>query len=289
MQELIFNVEQGNGLIRANFEEIKAQLEVKMNELAMATFTEESKTAAKAEVAELRKLKTAIDARRKEVKNIHMTPYLEFETQVKELISLVDAPITAINAQITVFEQKRIEEKKETIEKIYNENIGDMEGYLPLNKVYNPKWENASFKEKAIIEEIAQLVESTTVSVTTIKNMQSGAVETALAKFKNNLSLADAITYINDYETQKREILEKAQENEIEKAKEQGRAEAVKEQEVQSKIVEGLKQVDEAKAAALTTKDSISVLYAVKATPSELSEVETIFESFGICFERKDI
>ena len=65
---------------------------------------------------------------------------------------------------------------------------------------------------KSIREEIENVVSSTQMAVQTINDMNSEAVPKALEQYKQNLSLADAISYINRYEQQKAEILRKEEE-----------------------------------------------------------------------------
>ena len=85
MQEINVLVDQKNGAIGFNFEEIKVVLKNGLEEYRHMEFTEESKKEAKATVASLRKLKKSVNEKRLEVKNSFMVPYNNFEAQVKEL------------------------------------------------------------------------------------------------------------------------------------------------------------------------------------------------------------
>lgn len=61
MNELQVIVNQNVGKIEFNYEEIKAELQARMDLYKDAVFTEDSKDIAKKEVAALRKMKQAID------------------------------------------------------------------------------------------------------------------------------------------------------------------------------------------------------------------------------------
>ena len=63
------------GKIDTNFEEQKAVLAQSMELYKNAKFSEEYKTQAKGELATLRKIRKALDDRRKEVKKEWMGPY----------------------------------------------------------------------------------------------------------------------------------------------------------------------------------------------------------------------
>ena len=180
MEELILNVKQNPGVIELNFDEIEAALDKKLEEYKGAVFTEESKTFAKKEVANLRKFKAKFEDARKSVKREWMKPYDDFEKRMKQLTAKIDEPINLINSQIAEFEQKRKAERQEEIRKIYQELIGDMAEYCELGRIYDPKWENATTTLKSIRESISSSVESTRTAVATISGMQSEAVEKAL-------------------------------------------------------------------------------------------------------------
>lgn len=212
MNEITFNVEQKNGVITVNFDEIKEQLAAGMEEYRGMVFTEDSKADAKKTVASLRKLKKAISDRRIEVKKNFMQPYTEFEMKVKELDKLIDEPINFINGQVEEFERKRVAERKKEIDAIYAECIGELEDYLPLLKIYDYKWENATTSKKSIREDIEERVKTVRHDIETIKDMQTDAVDKALDKYKATLNLADAITFINNWEKQKSEILKRQEE-----------------------------------------------------------------------------
>ena len=96
MQEINVLVDQKNGVIGFNFEEIKEVLKNGLEEYKNMEFTEDSKKEAKATVASLRKLKKSVNDKRLEVKKSFMVPYNTFESQVQELDAQIDEPITLI-------------------------------------------------------------------------------------------------------------------------------------------------------------------------------------------------
>src|SRR5574344_614915 len=208
--ELLVN--QIRGSITANFDELKENVAEMMNVYKDTELTDQTIATGKADLATLRKIKTAFETKRKEVKKEWNKPYEEFEQKVKEITSLIDEPIELIDNQLKEFEQKRIVAKREEIKQIYSENIGEAADYIPLDKIYNIKWENATYKSKQIIEDITTLANTTFMAVETIKHMNSDGVEKALEMYKSDLSLTNAISYINKYEAQKAEILKREQE-----------------------------------------------------------------------------
>ena len=233
MQEINLLVEQKNGSIETNSEEIKAALAAKMEEYKGMVFTAESQPEAKRTVASLRKLKKALSDRRIEIKKKFMEPYTNFEAQVKELDKLIDEPIDFISGQIEEFERRRVEAKKAMICEIYTGIMaehGTVMEYLPLDRIYDSRWENSTTTQKAITEAITAHVEHVEKDLDTIRAMESEFEDKGLAKYKATLELSDAIATMNQYQKQKEEILRRQAEEEQRKAEEEARRAAEEEQ-----------------------------------------------------------
>ena len=285
MQKLELTINQTMGVITGNFEDIKKSLETEMAVYETKQFAEEDKQKAKGDLADLRKLRKAVNDRKVEVKKEYMKPYEVFEGKVKELIGVIDKPIA--------------------IQNLYNELVEEeLHDYMPLEKIYGEKWTNASTTMKSIREEINLKVMQTRQDITTIKAMKSEKEEQALNLYMENNNLALAIQMINRYEQEKAEILRRKEkeeqerrdrelEIERERVREEERARIREEErlktEAEQKVIDQIKTVDEVKAAELTTEDSKTVVFTVKATDAELEEIEMALTSLGVYFERKDV
>lgn len=305
MQNLELSVTQQMGVITGNFDAIKAQLESEMSEYKGKTFTEETKKKAKEDLADLRKLKKNVNARKLEVKKAYMKPYDDFEEKVKELICVIDEPIGLIDGQVKEFEEKRIIERKAAIEDLYDETVEEeLRDYIPLERIYGDKWTNATTTMKSIREEINLKVMQTRQDITTIKAMKSEKEEEALHLYMNNNNLAHSIQFLTRYEQEKAEILKRREkeeqerrERELEAERERVREEERKrireeerlKEEAAKEAIADLKAVDEEKAADLSSSDSKRVIYTVVATDAELEEIEMALTSLGVYFERKDV
>lgn len=225
MTEVRAVITQQEGTVSCNFEEVEAYIKDLLKEYDGAIFTEESKGYAKKELAKLRAEKKELNDNLRDAKKKYMAPWDTFEPNVKELINLFDEPITLIDGQVKAFEEDRIAQKKALIEAIYTELVGDLADIIPLERIYNPKWENATTKEKAIREEVLAQVTAARIALDTIRGMRSDAESKALDVYKQTLSLPEAISCINAYEAQKAEILRKEQERQREEELERIRRE----------------------------------------------------------------
>lgn len=297
MQEINLLVEQKNGSIETNFEEIKVALAAGLEEYKGMVFTAESQPEAKRTVASLRKLKKAMNDRRIEIKKTFMAPYTNFEAQVKELDKLIDEPIDFISGQIEEFERRRVEAKKAMICEIYTGIMaehGTVMEYLPLDRIYDSRWENSTTTQKAITEAITAHVEHVEKDLDTIRAMESEFEDKGLAKYKATLELSDAIATMNQYQKQKEEILRRQAEEEQRKAEEEARRAAEEEQRkaalvheepVVPEVVPDV-ALEEEKAVRSATAPEGTVRYEVVADPFQIAQLEAAMREYGIKFRR---
>lgn len=290
MEEIRVNVEQKNGVIGFNFEEIKEKLNSELEIYKNMIFTEESKTEAKKTIASLRKLKKSVNDKKLEVKKSFMIPYTNFEAQVKELDNLIDEPINFINNQVEEFERRRVEEKKSLISEIYTEIMAEhveASGYLPLQRIYDSKWENATTTKKAITEAIAERVDHVEKDLGIIRSMESEFEDKGIEKYKATLELSDAIEVMNQYQKQKEEILRRQEEEAKRKAEEEARKESETNSEPDIAVNETpiTDNVPEEKFVEPKPANNV-VTYEVVADPFQIVQLEAQMRSLDIKYRR---
>ena len=238
MNELKVTVNQEAGKINCNFAEIEAYAQEVKTRYSCIVVTEDSVAESKKDIATLRKLYKNLDDARKQVKERYMEPYQEFEKQIRESLEKIQEPIAELDEQVKEFERQRKEEKKQKIEQFFEELAGDMKEYLSLEKIYDKKWENKTTSYMAIREDIRQVVDSCRMAVGTIQSMNSEAVEEALKRYKLDMSLPNAISFINAYEARKAQILQKEKERLEAEQKRREEQEAKRREEEQRKAAE---------------------------------------------------
>ena len=290
MEEIRVNVEQKNGVIGFNFEEIKEKLNSELEIYKNMIFTEDSKTEAKKTIASLRKLKKSVNDKKLEVKKSFMIPYTNFEAQVKELDNLIDEPINFINNQVEEFERRRVEEKKSLISEIYTEIMaehGEASGYLPLQRIYDSKWENATTTKKAITESIAARVDHVEKDLGIIRSMESEFEDKGIEKYKATLELSDAIEVMNQYQKQKEEILRRQEEEAKRKAEEEARKASVADSVIDTPMQEApvTKTAPEEKFIEPKPVND-SIVYEIIADPFQIVQMEAFMRENDITFSR---
>ena len=152
-----------------NLAALKAELTPKLDYYNKLVVTADSIKAAKADKAALNKLKTAIEDQRKAIKKQYLEPYNVLETQCKEVVALIDAPISAIDKQIKVFEEKDDNEKYSQLTAAFN----DLEPpeWIKIEDVLNPKWKNKTLKTDALITELTAAVKELVDGIAKISEM----------------------------------------------------------------------------------------------------------------------
>lgn len=303
MSDFQIMVELKSGSIVTNTDELKQKLSEKMAEYKNVVFTEESKSIAKSELASLRKLKKDVDERRKVIKAQWNAPFEAFEKEVKQLQAIIDEPIGVIDKQLKEMETERIRKKREDVHELYIEVVAEAAEYLPFNEIYDSKWDNAGTNMKKIREAMEQMVTKTANDIAIIQNNLSDVKDEALAIYKISRDLGAALTHINNYEANKKKVLEaenvrrereeaRRREEEIARIRANERAHL---EELDKARKGGQEDIpctpfgpDEDDSLPFVQPTTITAFYKVVATPEELEQVEMAFNSIGIYFERRE-
>jgi ClpP class serine protease len=126
--------------ITFNKAELMGEIKNRVAKYEGVKYGEEEIKEAKGDRATLNKFREAMEDRRKEIKAWWNEPYIRFEKDVKEVLELIDKPIKEIDEQIKGYEERKKEEKKVSIQGIYNASVGVYEELLPLSRILNMKW-----------------------------------------------------------------------------------------------------------------------------------------------------
>ena len=179
-----------------NFEELKAELSERLEYYNGLVVTETTIKEGKAERAKLSKLREAVEARRKEVKRECMAPYTDFERKVKELVTIIDAPIAAIDSQIKAFDDLRREEKRAEIQRAYEAIVpGEQRDIIPLERIFDLKWLNATVKMKAVEETLTEIVRRTEGDLLALDAVEPEFSVAVRARYAETLDIGAALRY----------------------------------------------------------------------------------------------
>lgn len=218
--ELIIKEWKTPEIINFNFEELKKEITAKSALYKNMVYTDETIKEAKTDRAALNKFITALEDKRKEVKKQCLEPYNQFEKQIKELVAIIDEPVKLIGTQITDFEDREKDKKKEKIIELFN-NIG-FQPFVKLEQIFDSKWLNKSVSLKSIEDELNSVLYQVGHDVAAINALPEFSFE-AMEHYKKTLDLSAAIAEgqrLSDIQKRKLEHEAKMKELEEQKAKE---------------------------------------------------------------------
>ena len=186
--------------ISFNFEEIKSELAGKLQVYQNMVVTESGIREAKADRANLNKFKAALADSRKAVKAQWNQPLSDFEGKMKELERMVDEPIGAIDRQVKAYDEAKKQDKRQQIERFFEGAVGDLEEVLPLSKIWNDRWLNATYPMKDIEKEIIERIRKTHSDIGIIVAMQLPCCDQMLSTYLETLDMSRAMEEKHKYE-----------------------------------------------------------------------------------------
>lgn len=162
--------------IRWNHEELKQWLLDRTEQYhgLVVTADKEQIQDAKKHMADMRKLRKALEDERIKAKKKISKPYDDFAVKEKELIQILDDAIQELDVQVKEYDEILRKEKLEKAKEIYKEEIGDLDRTIPFEKVYQESWLNKTKTLKSIREEIANIRDKVDADLKLI-NMENSA------------------------------------------------------------------------------------------------------------------
>lgn len=206
--KLVISPLQKMEAIKFNYEELKGGLQESLKKYQNLVYTSANIKEAKDDRATLNALKKSLNDEKIKIKKEFEVPYKDFEDKIKELIELVDQPASEIDKQVKAFEEAEKAKKRETIETIYNENIGSYADLIPLQQIYDPRWENKTYKETDITKEIQDIAKKADSDIKVIEELKSEFEFQIKDTYFRSLDLGQALVEKTRLEKQK-EILSK--------------------------------------------------------------------------------
>lgn len=262
--------------ISFNFDELKAGLLEKAKVYEAMVYTEEQISAAKADRANLNRLKKALNDERLKREREYMQPFMQFKTQIAEIISIIDRPVQVIDKQIKAAEEQQKAEKLEKIREYFEAAFlfGEPASKLiPFGNIYDLRWLNASVSMKSIQEAIDSKLEKAAEDLAVIRALPSYAFE-AEQVYLSTLDLAKAVSEAHRLS----EIAERKAAYEAEHQRRMEEAAAARQQaaEVKPEPVEDLP----------TQPKKHCLDFRVWLTVEQARELKAFFQSRNIEFEK---
>ena len=218
-----FQIAQTAGSITCNFDELKKELSEKMSVYDGIVVSEDNVKLAKDDLANLRKVKKGIEDKRKEAKKIFNAPYEAFEKQVKELVALVDEPISLIDKQVKDFADRDKGIKEQHVRELYQQEVVDKgyEEYLPFASIFNEKWLNKSTPDSDILFDLNGAVTKIRMDMDALHALKSEFEDELIKAYKESGNQLTAAIQRNQQLISAKEIAEKKESEEKSEIKEE--------------------------------------------------------------------
>lgn len=217
--------------IKWNHEEIKKEVADKVAYYKGLVYSDSQIKEAKSDRATLNKFLQALDAKRKEIKKQCMAPYEEFEARMKEIMAIVNEPISLIDGQIKEYEESQRSMKLAEIKELFG-TIG-FQDFVKFDSIFDQKWLNASVTMKKIEELMKAELFRIGSDVAAINALPDFSFE-ALEVYKKTLNVSSAIqegTRLADIAKRKAEHLAEMQRRKEEQEKEAANTEEAEREE----------------------------------------------------------
>lgn len=207
--ELIFKEYSLPQMGIANFEEIKKDLIEKTEVYGKIVYTDENIQSAKADRSTLNKFIKAVNDERIRIQKEYMKPFDTLKAQCDELMKIAEEPKAAIDKVVKEYEAIKQDEKKQKIEELF-ESLFFPE-FVKLNeKIFNPKWLNATVTMKQIEDSLQETKTQIIANCQTLAGLPSYSHE-AVIYYQRTLDVTGALAKVrelSEIEAAKKQMLE---------------------------------------------------------------------------------
>lgn len=180
--------------ITFNYEELKQELTDKVSMYESLVYTDENIKEAKADRANLNKLKKALNDERIRREKEYMQPFNDFKSKINEIISIIDKPVQLIDKQIKTYDEKLKADKENEIMEYWKSEVGadHIPNGMTIDAIFDTKWLNASVSMKVVKEAINTAVDKFKTDMETLSNLPEFGFE-AQQVYINTLDINKAL------------------------------------------------------------------------------------------------
>lgn len=179
------NAEIVAGSLTTNAKELKSAVEEELKNYSIEKYIE-NPDAAKTDKALLNKICDAVATKRKEITSAWNKPLDEFLTEMKGLETTIKSASDKINDIVKAAKQQEENQKRNLIENYWKTLDFTI---IPLDKIFNPKWLNKTYKMEQVMSDLDGITEKIQSELTTIKSMPDEDSEILMSFYLDTLDL----------------------------------------------------------------------------------------------------
>lgn len=215
MNELQVKVQQTPGIVTWNYEDLKKAITNALEVYKTTEYDDSNIGQAKKDRAMLNNLSKSINARKIEIKKKCLEPYELIETQAKELMTIIQEPITVIDERLTEYETARRKKARAVILEYMQKAFEGIEQQIAdkaKNALYDDRWENATAKKSEWQTAIDARADAIRSDLQVLAGIEEKFRSYAMDAYRPNLRLADAMQKVQELRAQEAAILKRQQE-----------------------------------------------------------------------------
>lgn len=180
-------------LLRWNNAELLAAVTETLKQYEGVTYTDKQIAVAKADKAQLNAFIKALNDERIRIGKVYTAPLDKFKGEVDEVIAKVKEVVSQISDQLDEYELVRQQKKEAEIHAYFDSASGDFADLIPYERIRNPKWLNATAKQKAIEAEIDKIFDDARAAMAAIEALHSEDEPLIKAYYFRTLDLGAAL------------------------------------------------------------------------------------------------
>ena len=283
-------IEKTVGTLDTNIAELEKFVDERLKEYDPKNF-EGDADLAKKKRAELNTAKQKLSRSRIDLIKELMKPYNDFEERCKALEKKVDKASGLLDEIVKIKEQEEKDSKRKAIELLWATKNFDL---FPLDKIFNPKWLNKTFKESDIIAEMDAVIAKTYKDLKTIESF-SDIADVLKAHYLICLDIGDTLDYGEELKKQneiaQKEKAEREEREHEEKIRQQKLESYAEEQEKeQNAPIAELASLALAQTGHEAPKEiRKEYVFTVKVFDSELTDLKNTLNNLGIEFSVQEL
>lgn len=185
-----------------NYDELRQEIEERAEHYASMIYDDTQIKDAKADRARLNKLKKTLNDERIKREREYNEPFQMFKTQIAEIIGIIDKPIATIDAQIKAFEADQKERKRAEIMEFLAPFELPFE--IPVERIFNEKWLNASATNDQITTEISEALDRIQTEAEILEGLAEYQTE-AILTYKDTLDIRAALKAVDKAKAEQEE------------------------------------------------------------------------------------
>ena len=278
--------EKSLGKLDTNIAELEKFVDARLEEYKPELYAGDA-DAAKKDRAELNKASKRIADTRRALIAECMKPYLSFEERCKKMEQKIAEASGALDEIVKSKEQEQKNRKHSLIQYLWqNENFT----LFPLEKIFNPKWLNKTYKESDIVEDIKAIIDRTYRDLKTIEKYTDDA-DTLKAHYLMSLDIAETMQYGDELQRQ-REIAQKEAEERAEREHQTALFTQKKELEKEAAGIERREEASSLASLALGGDPEPALkefVITVKCSDSDLLALKSEINKMGIIFSVEEL